>query len=338
MHFKEVIKYILFIALIILPAEGVTYAEIKKAYIETPSPCHKVEKIEGNMVHLKSTDKDCIQTISKVQMGIDKSVKNVYIYTDGRFWKEQALTEFNLDSINEYMERGDALKKDLKVPENQHKKQGKGMAEKTYQRYLSKEFQEKLQAETERLKEGIFKKPVEEYYSDSRKEIRKTEGKLPLTERIYIFISSSVPIETLRNYAIAVDKLGDPNVVMVMRGFVDGMKYIKPTIKFLGDVMRKDLNCDMMRKKCDAYRAEFAIDPLLFRRYQITKVPAVVYAININVVDAQMSEGLENNTKVSDYYVLYGDASLEYALDTMHKETKSKSIEELLTVLKKGFY
>ncbi len=80
------------------------------------------------------------------------------------------------------------------------------------------------------------------------------------------------------------------------------------------------------------------IDPLLFRRYQIAKVPAVVYATDVNVMDMQMSEGLESNTEVSNYYVLYGDASLEYVLDTIHKETKSESIEGLLAVLKKGFY
>jgi type-F conjugative transfer system pilin assembly protein TrbC len=236
------------------------------------------------------------------------------------------------------MERVDDFKKDLRVPENLYKEKGQEMAEKTYQFYQSKEFQEKLKAETERLKEEVFKKPVEEYYSGSNKEIEKTKGKLLPTERIYIFISSSVPVHTLRNYASTLDRLRDPNIVMVMRGFVGGMKYIDPTIRFVGDILKKDTGCDMTKKKCETYRADFQIDPLLFRRYQIAKVPAVVYVTGINVLDVEMSEGLENNTEVSNYYVLYGDASLEYMLDTMHKETKSKSIEGLMTALRKGFY
>lgn len=333
-HFRI---FIIFISLVLLDGE-LTYAELKKAYIETPSPCYKIEKIEDKRVYLKSMAKDCIQTIGKAQIEVEQSVKKVYVFTNGKFWKEQILTEFNLDSINEYMEKVDDFKKDLKVPENLHKKQGQEIAEKTYQQYLSKEFQEKLQAETERLKEGIFKKPVEEYYSGSSKEIGKTKGKLLPTERIYIFISSSIPIQTLRNYALVLDKLRDPNIVMVMRGFVDGMKYIKPTINFVGEIFKKDPGCDLAKQKCDTYRADFQIDPLLFRRYQIAKVPAVVYATDVNVVDVQMSEGLEDNTKVSNYYVLYGDASLEYVLETIQKETKSASIEGLLTVLKKGFY
>jgi conjugal transfer pilus assembly protein TrbC len=330
--------FIVFIILSVMFCEGVTYAELKKAYIETPSPCHEVEKIEGKRIYLKSTSEDCVKTIGKIQVEVDKSVKNVFVFTDGKFWKEQTLTEFNLDSINEYMEKVDDLKKGLKVPENLHKEKGQEMAEKTYQLYQSKEFQEKLQAETKRLKEGVFKKPVEEYYSGSSKEIEKTKGELLPTERIYIFISSSIPIKTLKNYASVLDRLGDPNIVMVMRGFVDGMEYIKPTIKFVGDILRKDPSCDMTKQKCETYRADFQIDPLLFRRYQIAKVPAVVYATDVNVMDVQMSEGLESNTEMSNYYVLYGDASLEYVLDTIQKETKSASIERLLTALRKGFY
>jgi len=330
--------FIVFIILVVLFSEGAIYAELKKAYIETPSPCYKVEKIEDKRIYLRSTAEVCIQIMGKIQIEIEESIKHVFIHTDGKFWKEQTLTEFNLDSINQYMEKVDDLKKDLKVPENLHKEKVQEMAEKTYQFYQSKEFKEKLQAETDRLKEGVFKKPLEEYYSDSSKEIEKTKGKLQPTERIYIFISSSVPIPTLRNYALALDRLGDPNIVMVMRGFVDGMKYIRPTINFVGDILKKDPGCDMTKQKCDTYRADFQIDPLLFRRYQIAKVPAVVYATDVNVMDVQMSEGLENNTKVSNYHVLYGDASLEYVLDTIQKETKSKSIEGLLTTLKKGFY
>jgi conjugal transfer pilus assembly protein TrbC len=334
-HFKT---FIVFITLAALLNVGVTYAELKRAYIKTPSPCYKVEKIEDNRIYLKSSQEDCVKTMGKVQIEIDESIKHVFIYTDGKFWKEQTLTEFDLYSITEYIEKVDDLKKNLKVPENLHEKKGQEIAEKTYQQYLSREFQEKLQAETDRLKEGVFKKPIEEYYSDSSKEIEKTKGKLQPTERIYIFISSSVPIQTLRNYASSLDRLGDPNIVMVMRGFVDGMKYIRPTINFISDILRKDPSCDMTKQKCETYRADFQIDPLLFRRYQIDKVPAVVYTTGVNVVDVQMSEGLENNAKVSNYYVLYGDASLEYVLDTIQKETKSASIEGLIAVLEKGFY
>lgn len=98
---------------------------------------------------------------------------------------------------------------------------------------------------------------------------------------------------------------------------MNGIKYIKPTINFVSDVLRRDPGCDMTKQKCDAYMADFQIDPLLFRRYKIAKVPVVVYTTYVNATDVQMSDGLESNTDVSNYYVLYGDASFEYVLDTI---------------------
>lgn len=164
-----------------------TYAELKKAYIETPSTCYKVDKIDGKRIYLKSTAEVCIQTIGKVRIEIDESIKHIFIYTDGKFWKEQTLTEFNLDSIYEYMEKVDKLKNDLKVPENLYKEKVQEIAEKTYQFYQSKKFQGKLKAKAKRLKDEVFKKPVEEYYSDS-KEIRKIKGNYS-RQRGYTFLS-----------------------------------------------------------------------------------------------------------------------------------------------------
>ena len=51
-----------------------------------------------------------------------------------------------------------------------------------------------------------------------------------------------------------------------------------------------------------------------------------------------MSEGLKDNAHVSDYYVVYGDTSLEYALELISRETKSRSLTGLITALRKGFY
>ncbi len=51
-----------------------------------------------------------------------------------------------------------------------------------------------------------------------------------------------------------------------------------------------------------------------------------------------MSEGLDDNTKASDYHTVYGDASLEYVLNLIQKETKSKSLEGVIAALRKGFY
>lgn len=153
-------------------------------------------------------------------------------------------------------------------------------------------------------------------------------------ERIYIFVSSSVPKDTLRNYAMDIDGLGQPRMSIVMRGFVGGMTKVSPTLEFLRGVLFKDETCDS--DKCEAYRAPILIDPLLFRRYGIEAVPAIVYAKGVRVVNFTVSEGLGEGAETGDYYILYGDAALEGALELINSEARSRSLDCLVWKLRRG--
>lgn len=153
-------------------------------------------------------------------------------------------------------------------------------------------------------------------------------------ERIYIFISSSVPKETLRNYARDLDALGETRILMVMRGFIGGMTKVRPTLEILKGVIFKDENCDS--EKCDAYHAQVHIDPLLFRRYGIEAVPAIVYARKIGGMDSTVSEGKKEGAEMGDYYMLYGDAALDGALEFINREAKAKSLDCLVFKLRRG--
>ncbi len=141
-------------------------------------------------------------------------------------------------------------------------------------------------------------------------------------ERIYIFVSSSVPKNTLRNYARVLDDLRQPRISMVMRGFVGGMTKVRPTLEFLRRVLFKDENC--YADKCEVYRAPILIDPLLFRRYGIEDVPAVVYAKGVRVMDSTVSEGVKEGAETGDYKVLYGDTALDGALELINREVRSR--------------
>lgn len=153
-------------------------------------------------------------------------------------------------------------------------------------------------------------------------------------ERIYIFISSSVPKETLRNYAGDLDSLGQPRMSIVMRGFVGGMTKVRPTLKFLREVLFKDENC--YSDKCEAYRAPVLIDPLLFRRYGIEAVPAIVYARGVKGVDSTVSEGVKEEVETKEHYILYGDAALEGALEVLNNEARVRSLDCLVWKLRRG--
>nr|WP_281287724.1 type-F conjugative transfer system pilin assembly protein TrbC [Geobacter argillaceus] len=194
--------------------------------------------------------------------------------------------------------------------------------------YHSDEFQRRVKSETERIKAQVFGEDFARFYPDDVTSERK--GKLTGSERVYVFISSSMPLQTVRNYASSVARLRDPRIVMVMRGFVGGMTRIQPTIRFVADVLKKQPSCSPAEGECAMLPANLVVDPLLYRRYAIDRVPAVVFARGVKAENPGLSEGDSKNTEVAASYTVYGDASLEYILQSIGRESGSSSLKELL--------
>lgn len=307
------------------------------SYIETPDLCSKVEKVEGDRVFLASKG-ICPKVAGKVAVTVDKGTEEVEVYLNGVFWKRQKSASFDIDVLGALNERGERLSKALNLPKNVYEKDGEKWARATDDLFRSGEFQNRLLAEHERIKREVFGGKLQEYYRAAPELAAAMAGELPRDERVYIFISSSMPKQTLRNYVRDVAKLGDPNVKLVMRGMVGGMKYIKPTLRFVGSLLIKDEECDPQKRKCERFGAGVEIDPLLFRRYGIDRVPAIVFARKVNVVDPQMSEGLERNMAVAEFHILHGDMALEYALERFRAESGSAALGALVTRLNSGFY
>jgi len=313
------------------PALGAT------SYIDTPDLCSRVEKVEGNKVYLVSK-KGCPQVAGKVAVTLGNGSEEVEVYLNGSFWKRQKTTLFDIDAVGGMNERGERLSKAMTLPKNVFEKDGEKRARATADLYRSEEFQNRLQVDQERIKREVFGGKLQEYYLAAPGTAAAMAGELPRDERVYIFISSSMPKRTLRNYTRDVAKLNDPNVKLVMRGLVGGMKYIKPTLRFVGSLLVRDEGCDPQKTKCERFGAGVEIDPLLFRRYGIDRVPAIVFARKVSIVDPQMSEGMEKNMAVPEFHVIHGDVALEYALDRFRAETGSRALKALVTRLNSGFY
>ncbi len=252
---------------------------------------------------------------------------------------EGDMTGISPDVTRELGVRAEKQSEKFVVPENKNDKWAKEKAADFTAIYNSSEFQKRVQEETERLKKEIFNKPIEEYYVDRKSgkaPMNRIDSHLSKNERIYVFVSSSMPLETIRTYAAAIDKAQDPNIAMVMRGFLNGMDDINSTMNFVSRVLLKDPSCD--GQNCPMSRANLEIDPLLFRRYKIEEVPSIVYASNVQLVTPGGSEGIERNASVGQYYKVAGDASLDYHLDTINREVHKRSLEGLAESLRKGFY
>lgn len=146
-----------------------------------------------------------------------------------------------------------------------------------------------------------------------------------LDGRIYIFMSASVPKETWRGYAKTIDALNlNDNVIMVMRGCIGGCEKFKPTLNFIQDVLVED-------KSKGGYKARVAIDPMLFRLYNIKEAPTVVYAKGLKVDNPDLSEGIERNILTKPkIYRSSGDWSLRYHLDQLYKSSNESFIKQII--------
>jgi type-F conjugative transfer system pilin assembly protein TrbC len=294
-------------------------------YIDTPDECYVVEKIEGNDIYLKTAG-PCEGRPGRAYV---QTAGRVNVFVEGNFWKEEETADLSIPDINATLKKSQDLTRTIVVPENPHQEEMGKEAAKVNDFYNSPKFKETLSRETERLKSEMFKKPLEDYYKDAQKSDEKKEAarNLPQDERIYLFISSSMPAITVKNYIASVARLHDKNILVVLRGFIDGMTKIGPTIQFIGDSLKVDPLC--ADSKCEMYPVNIIVDPLLFRRYGITHVPAVVHAKGVSPSMPEESEGLPG-TAVASNTTVYGDASLEYILDLIRRETGSKSLASLL--------
>ena len=185
---------------------------------------------------------------------------------------------------------------------------------------LSPEEKEKLRQQVEDLKARSKEWQERLEYKDGRvivKQERNKEKKTNLSqgEFIYIFMSSSVPISVWKTYAKNIEDFGlTDKSSLVLRGCIGGCRYIKPTLEFISKVLEID-------RDRQGIKAEVWIDPLLFRRFNIQRVPCVVY------MDNTLSAGLEENIKTKgQYFISCGDWSLKYHLEELCKKSGNQNL------------
>lgn len=293
-------------------------------FIDTPDQCLIVERVEGANVHLKSVGK-CNGIPGRAYL--ETIAGKVSVYVDGKFWKEEEGSPLAMQDVSATLEKVNEAAKTIALPANRYEETMKEEAEKVHEVYKSPAFQQRLADETQRLKNEMFGAQLKDYPELQPKKDEKQEVRLRQDERIYLFVSSSMPMATIRNYVASMARLKDANAAIVMRGFVDGMTKVGPTIAFISRALKKDLSCE---NQCEMNTVNFIIDPLLFRRYAIDRVPAVVFATGVKASYPEESDGTEG-TKVSSYHTVFGDASLEYILEKIRRETSSASIQRILS-------
>lgn len=223
-----------------------------------------------------------------------------------------------------------AAKMKVNIP-GKTSKEGEKYAEESDLYLRSDEFMQRVEEEKKKMK-GVFG------INEKENLVTKIDKNIALAknERIYVFISSSVPRSTLMSYIRDLDHLKEPNVIVCLRGFIGGMKKVRPTLDFISDLVKKDPSCHSDR--CEYYQANIDIDPLAFRYFNINRVPAVAYVEGVSMENMEQSIGTPGNVKgkgVSS--VVYGDMPLSYGLAAMSK--KHPNLKKITRKLeRRGFY
>lgn len=156
---------------------------------------------------------------------------------------------------------------------------------------------------------------------DDTKLAPKQRGPIPAAYRPVLFVSSSMPLITLRRYAYDLEKVGG---AMILRGGVGGLSTLRETLGFSQKVLTVKTDCV---QNCKFMATPILIDPILFKRYQIDKVPALVLE----------KSSTEPHCKVDFDHgagsIVYGDASLRGMLDELNRLNPRSEIREAIEKL-----
>lgn len=121
-----------------------------------------------------------------------------------------------------------------------------------------------------------------------------------LDKNIIIFVSFSMPDESLQGWMREAKLIDAP---VVVRGFINNS--FKDTINKISTLTKDN-------------QGGVQIDPTLFQRFQVEKVPAVVV-----VKEPHCLQGMSCTL---DYDIVYGDVTLPYALKKIANEEDSVSV------------
>lgn len=163
---------------------------------------------------------------------------------------------------------------------------------------------------------------IAEQYVKSQQEKGEQNFYFNSKETIYIFISSSLPKETIENYLESTKYIQD-NVVFVMQGAIGGMQKIKPTLQWIKELIGEKYA-----------NAKIVIDPRLSEHFNIKQVPAILYTQkDFFEMKSQEIQSANAAKADADTYIFYGDMPIGYVIKKMNEKKQSSFLQNILKKL-----
>jgi len=230
--------------------------------------------------------------------------------------KEQAGEQGIIDSEATKKTMGQARKlaETMTIPENIHKEAGIKAAEKTNADFRKPEFQQKIADEINRQADLFIPES-----SRGKKKEQEANSTLAETEKVYLFLSSSIPEASFQGYMAYLE--GVPEIVPVMKGMVGGLgkENKRERVKWWSKVLKKDSTCKKTAEKpCNLIKPAVSIKPALFYQYSITEVPALIY------------------DRGDEIFQIQGDVGIITLLEKVNQEAKSPSLTGLTAKIRGG--
>ena len=133
-------------------------------------------------------------------------------------------------------------------------------------------------------------------------------GKKPGSWVPLLFVSSSMPVATLRTYA---GQLERARGVIAFRGMPGGLNKVAPMAKLSAEILRVDPGCE--GPACPMRGVQLIVDPILFRQLGVTQVPAL--AMIPGDPTQPYCERDDDASAPRGSHIIYGDAALSGLLE-----------------------
>jgi len=221
--------------------------------------------------------------------------------------REQAVIDD--EATRKAMDTARELATTMTIPENIHKEAGIKAAQKSNADFRKPEFQQKIADE--------FNRQADLFIPESRRNIQKepeTKGILAENEKVYLFLSSSIPEASFQGYMVYLE--GVPEIVPVMKGMVGGLgkEHKKERVQWWSKVLKKDTTCEKTSAEpCDLIKPDISIKPSLFNQYGITEVPTLIY------------------DRGDEIFQIQGDVGIATLLEKVNQEAQSPSLTAFIT-------
>lgn len=134
-----------------------------------------------------------------------------------------------------------------------------------------------------------------------------------------LFVSSSMPVTTLRTYAAQLEKARG---ILAFRGMPGGLTKVAPMAKLSAEILRLDPGCE--GPACAMRDVQLIVDPLIFRQHGVARVPALAMVPG----DPALPYCEREDDSPRAAHVIYGDAALSGLLEEYARLGGKKEVRD----------